>query len=212
MRKYILTIFSLLSALTISAQNSQKLLDKFTRQMEKNGCMSMHLDVTIRNMNNQISDRQEADITMDGTRFHYDADDDGSVWFDGKTMWRASALNDEIGEIYISLPSDQEQFLLNPLKFMRDHKGFSVSGDDRSTFTLTASTPEGNVEGIRTISFTLDPSSLVPQTVLVKFADDAGGISAEITVSDYKGGLKLPDSEFKCNPKDYPDAEVIDLR
>ena len=210
--KILITLLSLIGLMPLQAQNGQKLLERFASQMQKNGCMSMHLDVTIRNMYDQVSDHQDAEITLDGTRFHYNAADDGSVWFDGKTMWRTTMFDDEVGEVYITEPDEKEQYLFNPLKFMSSHKGFTVSGDDRSTFTLTASTPEGNVEGIQTISFSLDPSSLVPTKVRVRFADEAGGINTEITVSDYKGRLKLSDDTFRCNPSDYPEAEIIDLR
>ena len=38
------------------------------------------------------------------------------------------------------------------------------------------------------------------------------GISSTIRISKMKTGVNQPDSYFVFNEKDYPDAEIIDLR
>ena len=60
-----------------------------------------------------------------------------------------------------------------------------------------------------TSSFSLVILSGLPASIAV-FSKN--GISSTIRISKMKTGVNQPDSYFVFNEKDYPDAEIIDLR
>ena len=209
MRKYLILIFSL-CILPLSAQNSaEQLLKKAVSKLQKDGGITMTLDAEIKHENG--TDRSDLELKMSGTSF-YVQEDENLMWFDGKTLWRGLDFGDGVEEIYITSPAPDEKARYDIVNLISKHQGFSVSGNGTDTFTLTASNAERSVEGIRSVTIQVDPSTYQFKNISVAFADELGNISAKVKVTGYKPGQTFDKNTFICPVQKYKDAEIIDLR
>ena len=210
--KVYVLILAFLSVLTLpsEAQNAgESLLDKTASKLEKDGGITMKLDVIIRD--GLDSDRREITFDLYGKSFR-SADEENTLWFDGKTLWRGSDFGSGIEEIYISEPLPDEMERFDILKMLREHEGFEVTGNGRDTFILTSDNSENAVAGIQRVTVRVDPLSYILRSANVLFAEDLGGITAEITVLEYTPSRKFEKGTFICPVKDFRDADIIDLR
>ena len=127
------------------------------------------------------------------------------VWFDGKTQWTYMKNNDEVN---ISTPTEAQLQAINPYNFINLYKnGYTAtlnsSGKDYVVH-LTAATKD---KKIRELFITINKTSYNPTQVKLLQG-------TKWTIFDIKGLKKqnLSDSQFRFNAKDFPQAEVIDLR
>ena len=202
MRKYILTFAYLLCVLSLPAQNSaESLLQKTLSSLEKDGGIYLVMDAkTIFDDNTEIIDLELK--MMDGCFFVQEDDN----------MRNGKDFGNGIEEIYISEPTPEEKARYDVISLLGKHQGFSVTGNGTDTFTLTASTPERSVEGIRTITVKVDAKSYRIKPLQIDFDQQLGNISASVEVTEYKPAQKYDKTTFTCPVKDFKDAEVIDLR
>ena len=205
----ILAFLFILNLPSKAQDTGEDLLDKTASKLEKDGGITMKLDVIIRD--GLDSDRREITFDMYGKSFH-STDEENTLWFDGKTLWRGSDFGSGIEEIYISEPLPDEMERFDIIKMLREHEGFDVTGNGRDTFILTSDSSGSGIAGIRRVTVKVDPLSYRLLSVNVLFAEDLGGIIAEITVLEYTPGQKFEKSTFVCPVKDYRDADIIDLR
>ena len=210
MRKVTLIILLFLTILPLSAQNSaEKLLQKAVSKLEKDGGIAMVLDAEIKT--DDGTDRVNLTLKLSDKSF-FAQEDNNIMWFDGKTMWRGNDFGDGIEEIYITEPTTEEKARYDIVNLLGKHQGFSVSGNGTDTFTLTASNAERSVEGIRSVTATVDPKTYALKTVSIVFDEELGNISAKIKVTDYTPNQIFDKKTFTCPVSDYKDAEIIDLR
>ena len=127
------------------------------------------------------------------------------VWFDGKTQWTYMKNNDEVN---ISTPTEAQLQAINPYNFINLYKnGYTAtlnsSGKDYVVH-LTAATKD---KKIRELFITINKTSYNPTQVKLLQG-------TKWTIFDIKNLKKqnLSDSQFRFNAKDFPQAEVIDLR
>ena len=210
MRKYLTIILSFMSVLSLSAQNSaDRLLQKTVSKLQKDGGIAITLDAEIRNEG--TTDHIDLTLKLSGNNF-YAQEDDNLMWFDGKTMWRGNDFGDGIEEIYITTPTPDEKARYDIINLLSKHQGFSVSGNGNDTFVLTASNTERSVEGIRSVTATVDPKTYVFKTINIVFSEELGNISVKVEVTGYIPGQTFDKKTFICPIQDYKDAEIIDLR
>ena len=210
MRKYLFTIISFMTVLTVSAQDSaEQLLQKTVSKMQKDGALAITLEAEIRDDNG--TDIVDMELKLQGNCFYVKEEDD-MLWFDGKTMWRANDFGEGVEEIYISEPTPEEKARYDIIALLSKHQGFSVSGNGTDTFTLTATNDEHSVAGIYSVTAKVDPKTYVFKTIRIVFADELGNISANVKITGYNPGQTFDKKTFICPVSQYDDVEVIDLR
>jgi len=202
MKKFILTIVTLIASTIVIAQNDTSvttLLNKALAPFDKGG-------VELNGVVHYGDGSFNLSLKMDHERFCGSVADLG-LWFDGKTQWLQRS-----GEIYISEPTPQEQLATNPYLLMKDaDKYFDMRRVDSKQL------PEGTADGIQ-----LTPRSSADfQSARLFFdknnrlvalqASFQNGTVAKIDIISFKNGLKYKNSDFACNTKNYS-AEVIDMR
>ena len=211
MRKYITVILSLICSLPVWAQSgASKLLQNTVSKLEKDGGIYIKLDAETRNDGN--TDRIDVEIKMSPDGSFYATEDNSTMWFDGRIMWRGNDFGDGIEEIYITEPTPEEKAKYDIIGLLRKHQGFSVSGNGNDTFILTASNAERSVEGIRSVTVTVDPKTYAFKTISIVFAEELGNISVKAQVTGYNPNQTFDRKTFTCPVKDYKDADIIDLR
>ncbi len=209
MRKYVITILTLICTLPLMAQkNAEQLLQKTVSKIQKDGGISLALDVETRFESG--TDRTDITLKMADGCFVAQADE-FTMWFDGKTLWNGKDFGDGIEEIYITEPTPEEKARYDVINLLGKHKGFSVSGNGTDTFILTAANAERSVEGIRSITVKVGPDA-TPKSMQIEFDQELGDISATVQITDYKANRKYDKSTFTCPVRDYKDAEIVDLR
>ena len=209
MRKYVITILTLICTLPLMAQkNAEQLLQKTVSKIQKDGGISLTLDVETRFESG--TDRTDVTLKMADGCFVAQADE-FTMWFDGKTLWNGKDFGDGIEEIYITEPTPEEKARYDVINLLGKHKGFSVSGNGTDTFILTAANAERSVEGIRSITVKVGPDA-TPKSMQIEFDRELGDISATVQITGYKANQKYDKSTFTCPVRDYKDAEIVDLR
>lgn len=142
-------------------------------------------------------------IAVKGRMFHATTSV-AAMWFDGKTQWTYMKKNDEVN---VTTPSDSELQAFNPYNFINMYKKgykYSMTTADKSyQVHLTAT----GSKKISEMFITVDKSSYQPSEVKML----QGKKWTTFTISNLKK-VAMADSEFRFNSKDYPTAEVIDLR
>ena len=143
-------------------------------------------------------------IAVKGKKFHATTPQ-AIVWFDGKTQWTYMKNNDEVN---VTTPTEAQLQAINPYNFINLYKnGYTAtlnkSGKDYVVH-LTASSKD---KKIREMFISVNKSSYHPTQV--KLLQGTKWTIFDIT--DLKK-QNIPDTQFRFNAKDFPQAEVIDLR
>ena len=128
-----------------------------------------------------------------------------SMWFDGKTLWTYMAKNDEVS---ITNPTEARLQTLNPYNFINLYKqGFKytmTSSDKLYNVHLTA---KDKSRSVQEMFIAVDKISYHPTEVKILQKQKW----TTFTITNLKATM-LADDIFRFNSKDFPSAEVIDLR
>lgn len=143
-------------------------------------------------------------IAIKGKKFHATTPQ-AIVWFDGKTQWTYMKNNDEVN---VTTPTESQLQAINPYNFINLYKNgydytLNKSGKDYVVH-LTASSKD---KKIRELFITINKSSYQPSQVKLLQG-------TKWTIFDISNLKKqnISDSQFRFNAKDFPQAEIIDLR
>ena len=127
------------------------------------------------------------------------------TWFDGKTQWTYLKSNDEVN---VSTPTPQQLQAINPYTFIYIYKqGYALSKTEKGDNYHVRLKTNDKKRQIQEMVVVCNKKSLVPSVIRMK----RGNAWTTFTISKLKT-TSIPDSKFRFNPKDYPHAEVIDLR
>lgn len=215
MRKYIFSVLIALLSLPVIAQQQQSqakaVLDKTAEAFRK--AEGVKADFTIRSVTDGVVEgRENGTIRLKGDKFVLTTSD-VITWFDGKTQWSYVVKNDEVN---VSNPTPEELQQINPYSFLYMYqKGFSYKLGTVSTYKgkpvreviLTAKDKKQDLERI-----TLYVTKESYQPLYIGIRLRGGHTSNDIIITDYQTGQKYADSVFSFDKKQYPHAEVIDLR
>ena len=143
-------------------------------------------------------------IIIKGKKFHATTPQ-ASVWFDGKTQWTYMKDNDEVN---VSNPNESQLQAINPYNFInlykKGYKATMNSSGNNHVVHLTASSPDRK---IKELFITIDKKTYQPTQVKLLQGK-------KWTVFDITNLKKqaTADAEFRFNAKEFPHAEIIDLR
>lgn len=197
-RGLLFIIFSLLFS-PAGAQTAKQVLDKCAASISsKDGVKA---DFT---MQSAQYGNLSGKIAVKGKMFHATTSA-ATMWFDGKTLWTYMTKNEEVN---VTSPSETQLQVLNPYNFINMYKnGF--------TYTMTQTDKAYNVhltatdksKRVQEMFITVDKATSHPTEV--KLLQKQKWTTFSI---DNLQTAKLSDAEFRFNSKDFPSAEVIDLR
>jgi len=198
MKKICFLITAALLSVATYAQTAKSVLDKAAANITVKSGVQAEFKMT-GSMGNT-----SGTIAIKGRKFHATTPQ-AIVWFDGKTQWTYMKNNDEVN---ISTPTEAQLQAINPYNFINLYKnGYTAtlnsSGKDYVVH-LTAATKD---KKIRELFITINKTSYNPTQVKLLQG-------TKWTIFDIKNLKKqnLSDSQFRFNAKDFPQAEVIDLR
>lgn len=141
-------------------------------------------------------------IAIKGRKFHATTPQ-AIVWFDGKTQWTYMKNNDEVN---ISNPTESQLAAINPYNFIYMYKnGYNYTMEKKGGNFVVHLTASG--KKIQEMYLTIGQKSYTPSQVRYKTAKGW----TTIDIRNFKAA-SLGDGMFRFNSKDFPKAEVIDLR
>ena len=214
MKKYIFSVLiALLSLPVIAQQQSQAkvILDKTAEAFRKAG--GVKADFTVKAVTNGLVEGAEnGTIQLKGEKFVLKTSDI-ITWFDGKTQWSYMVRNDEVN---VSTPTQEELQQINPYTFLYMYqKGFSYKLGTMKTFRGKAIwevvlTAKDKAQDLERITLYVTKEGYEPLYILLQ--QRAHPTRNAITVTGYQTGQKYADTLFTFDRKQYPSAEIIDLR
>ncbi len=200
MKKVILALSFILCHFTLtSAQTARQVLDKCAATL--NSKTGLQADFT---MSSAQYGSVSGVISIKGNMFHATTDV-AAMWFDGKTQWTYMKKNDEVN---VTNPTEAQLQAINPYNFINMYKkGFKYTMTQTKDEYKVHLTAENASQRIPEMFITVDKNSYSPTEV--KLLQNKKWTT--FAISNLKQ-VSLADAAFKFNAKDYPTAEVIDLR
>ena len=175
--------FWTISGVRVLAQNATSILDKAASAYEDSNGLTAYFTMQTRSDVQKVSESFDGTVDIKGDKFVLKTPD-MITWFDGTTQWSFVERNEEV-----------------------KYKGESTSPSGKAAHDIEL-VPKKKSDIVR-VELQIEKFSGLPASIAV-FSKN--GISSTIRISKMKTGVNQPDSYFVFNEKDYPDAEIIDLR
>lgn len=186
-----------LGAFSQNAAQARKILDKTAAVIGRKGGATANFTMSGKYGNSSGS------ISIKGNKFNARTSQ-AVVWYDGKTQWTYMKKNQEVN---VSNPTEAQQQSMNPYKFIHIYKnGFNLGMKNVSGGWQIHLTATNSKRSIKEMYITID-KNYYPKTIKMR---QSNGWTT-INVSSFKA-RNLSDASFRFNSKEYPHAEIIDLR
>lgn len=199
MNKISIILFSsLFACLPLSAQTAKQVLDKTATVVSAKSGAQASFSIK----GNQMS--SSGTIAIKGRKFHATTPQ-ATVWFDGKTQWTYLKKNEEVN---VANPSESELAAINPYSFIYMYKkGYSYTLTKKGNNYEIHLTATDKKRSIQEMYLLVNQKTSVPSQIRMR--QKKGWTT--ISICNFKQA-KLSDGIFRFNSKDFPNAEVIDLR
>lgn len=210
MRTKLFALLFFIITINASAQNAREILDRASDAYNKAGTVTATFTLDNRDTKAKWTNSYDGKAFMKGNKFKIEIPD-AITWFDGTTQW---VYVKDTEEVNVSSPTGEELQAISPSVLFNIYKrGFKLSynGEKRTgnkTYYEVELTPLKKSEFSK-IVVQIDKSSNIFSKITVT---DKAGIENILTIKNYTTGANLDDGIFQFSKKDYPRAEVIDLR
>ena len=190
-------ILALITAMPINAQTAKEVLDKTAATVSNKGGAQASFTISGQSMN------ASGTIAIKDKKFHATTAQ-ATIWFDGKTQWTYMKNNEEVN---IANPTESQLAAINPYNFIYMYKkGYNYTMEKKGGNFVVHLTASGK-KSIQEMYLTIGQKSYTPSQVRYKTAKGW----TTIDIRNFKTA-NLADGMFRFNSKDFPQAEVIDLR
>lgn len=200
MKRLSIIFMLLVLTVSISAQNAtqaRKILEKTASIIGRKGGAVANFSISGKYGNSSGT------IAIKGNKFNAKTPQ-AIVWYDGKTQWTYMKKNQEVN---VSTPTEAQQQSMNPYKFISIYKnGFKLGMKNVSEgwqIHLYATNQKRMIKEM----YIVVGKNYLPKTIRMR---QSNGWTT-IKVTNFKA-KNLADTMFRFNAKDFPNAEVIDLR
>lgn len=190
-------IFALIAAIPANAQSTKQVLDKTAAVVSNKSGAQASFTIKGTNMN------ASGTIAIKGRKFQATTPQ-ATIWFDGKTQWTYMKKNEEVN---VANPSESELAAINPYNFIYMYK---------NGYNYTMQKKNGNYEvhlkakdkkSITEMYIVVNQKTYTPSQI--RLHQQKGWTT--IDINNFKKA-NLADGTFRFNSKDFPNAEIIDLR
>jgi outer membrane lipoprotein-sorting protein len=202
MKNFVIYIFLLFFFIAPgSAQDSKQaraMLDKIAKTVGRSGGASASFSM------NNGSGNVSGTVYIKGNRFHARTAE-AIVWYNGKSQWTYLKKNNEVN---ISNPTQAQQQMMNPYTFINLYKlGYNLSMKPQGNNQEIHLVAQDKKRGIQELYITANKKTCIPTVVKMKHKQKW----TTITIRNFSA-KNVSDGIFTFKSKDYPSAEVIDLR
>ncbi|MFV0330901.1 MAG: LolA family protein [Dysgonomonas sp.] len=205
----LITLFTFI--LSASAQDARSILDKASEAYSKAGAVTVTFTLDSKDTKAKTTYSYDGKAFMKGDKFKLEIPD-AVTWFDGTTQW---VYVKDTEEVNISNPTGEELQGISPsVLFSIYKKGYNLTykGEKKSggkTVQEVELAPQKKNADIAKIVVQIDKASNTFHKISLT---DKVGMLNSLTINSYQTGGNIPDSTFSFNKKEYPRAEIVDLR
>ncbi|KAA6329657.1 Outer-membrane lipoprotein carrier protein [termite gut metagenome] len=215
MKRILCFLFTILFALSLKAQTSQtepqKILDNASAAIRTGGGIKVDFIVKMFD-ESRLLEEMQGSIQLREEKILLKTDDT-VIWFDGKTQWSYWA---ETEEVNVTTPTREELQSISPYVLLSAYqKGFECQKGSKTLFqgkpineVLLTAAANNRQDILRARLYILKETY---QLVFIEL-EQQGGSRSEITVTGYQTKKNYDDALFRFSTKEYPNAEIIDLR
>ena len=155
-------------------------------------------------LNNPTTGNVSGTIAVKGGKFNARTPQ-AIVWFNGKTQWTYMKKTQEVN---VTTPTQAQQMSMNPYTFINLYKtGYNMTLTQNAQSYEVHLTAQNKKRTVQELYISINKKSYVPSRIKMR----QNSTWSTITVSNFKA-KNQPNSLFTFNQKDFPQAEVIDLR
>ena len=202
MKKLLFITFMMVMSLGAFAQNAaqaRKVLDRTTALVGRKGGASANFSIS----SSKIG-KTSGSIAIKGRMF-YAHTPKATVWYNGKTQW---TLMRKTNEVNITTPTEAQRMRMNPYAFITMYKqGYKMGMTKKGGNYVIHLTATSRQRSVSEMYLTVNSRTYQPSMVKMR----EGSTWSTITIFNFKA-KNLPTSMFTFRAKDFPKAEVIDLR
>ncbi|MBQ9665053.1 MAG: outer-membrane lipoprotein carrier protein LolA [Bacteroidaceae bacterium] len=200
----ILMVALVLGLSSMTAQEATKILDKTAATLK--AAKNVKIGFTLEADGGGNTAGNTGYIKLSGQKFVVNMG--GSItWFDGKTMWSYVKKNEEVN---VTTPTAAEVAKMNPYAFLSFYKKGYTAKMGKSTakeheVVLTGSEGSAYEQVVMRVNKATNEPTYLKTT-------SAKGVVTVIRCNSLVKNQKYTDATFRFNKKNYPKAEVVDLR
>lgn len=198
----------LANAQVAQAQNGTAALDRVVEKIRRSGDLSAAFTLTVYNVLNEPVDKQSGTIKLSGDKFYWTTPA-MTVWYNGQLQWAYVKASEEVN---LTEPTPAEIASINPYTLITTYKqNFNVKAlkAKNSQQRVAELTPKKKGTQIDRVVLTVNASNWMPQSFQIYYSDRT---HSTIALSRLVTGQNFSDATFVFDKKQYPKAEVIDLR
>ncbi|WP_346701016.1 LolA-like putative outer membrane lipoprotein chaperone [Barnesiella sp. An22] len=198
----------LANAQVAQAQNGTAALDRVVEKIRCSGDLSAAFTLTVYNALNEPVDKQSGTIKLSGDKFYWTTPA-MTVWYNGQLQWAYVKASEEVN---LTEPTPAEIASINPYTLITTYKqNFNVKAlkAKNSQQRVAELTPKKKGTQIDRVVLTVNASNWMPQSFQIYYSDRT---HSTIALSRLVTGQNFSDATFVFDKKQYPKAEVIDLR
>lgn len=205
-KSILFTLFSVFIFQPLLAQGPAEVwLKKAASKFEQKG-----VDLSFRI--NEDGARLSGRLLIEGRKFCF-LTDEMKIWYDGTTQWTLQ-FDDDYSELYINEPTLDEQQSINPYLLLGSYQEHFTATDEGEKningqlLHYVVLEAKDDQQELSQLGLYLD-SEATPVALVLTFPDER---KYKIEVRSLRNGLTFAQHTFSYNPKDYPAAEIIDMR
>lgn len=204
----ILSIFLTILAIPSAKSQTNKcetIIGKTAREMSKGG-----VDITfssITTSGNRMIQEMAGKITVKGEKFLLQSSI-MDMGYDGKTAWSYIKGADEVN---LTEPTEEELITINPYILLNNYKKLYKAEykGKKEGYEIISFVPVSTNADIKCATVSIDAGRSCPALIEIVNRDASKTV---ININKYESGIKTDDSIFEFSPKNYPNAEIADLR
>jgi len=203
MKKTVLLIImcfcGLSAALAQNTTHAKTILDKTAKVLGRKGGVCAKFT-----MSSAKTGKIDGTIAVKGKMFNARTGQ-AIVWFDGKTQWTYMRNNEEVN---VTNPTPAQQQMMNPYAFINIYRtGYNLSTKPKGNNHEIHLVAQNKQKSIQEMYISVNKKTYTPTSIRMKHSQTW----YTITISDFQA-KDQPNRSFTFNHKDFPNAEIIDLR
>jgi outer membrane lipoprotein-sorting protein len=195
---------------TASDSKALQVLNSASDAYNRAGGINATFSLRVLSKGGAPKDRISGSIQLKGARFKIKTES-MTAWFDGTNQW---VYIEDTKEVNLSRPSAKDLLTINPVNVFQIYKyGYKCklladkTENGKKVFQIEMK--PSKKASLQTIVVRFDKINYKPVSATISNKDKSG---TDVILSNYQTGQSHPDALFTFNPKNYPNAEVIDLR
>ncbi len=192
-------MLALASGVGVEAQTARQVLDKTAAVVGRKGGASANFSISSAKYGSTTGS-----LAIKGNKF-FARTPQAMVWFNGKTQWSYMRSTNEVN---ISTPTQAQQMSMNPYTFINLYKtGYTSKLTTQGNNFVVHLVADNQKRTVQELYITIARATYVPTQVKMR----QGKVWSTIKVSNFKA-QNQSDRTFTFHAKDFPQAEVVDLR